>query len=487
MWRLFLFNVRHLFHRWWDLIITTLLAIYLILTPNLLLQVRLALALIVIISLLRGLWWEMRPWVFDLLRRWWQGLLVAVIVICAALIVNLPFLVRVVFALLMIALLFWFLWSQLWQFGWRVRRYKRLSSPGVVLRYAPEVEAQIDLQKHLQQWERVLEQLTKEFGFSLRRRLVVILFRTTGEISRLYEETMGAVALPHGETILVGPESFQVSGHPEECMRHELAHLFTAYWGDLDPAFKSEGLAAWMQRSWEGKPIDFHALVALLADRYVSLPWLLNDSVFYDARTQSANYALAGSLTGYLIDRYGWDTYRQFFCRTRANTFLPYFKQAFDVDLATVERQWREALIARRHEFEPELTTAVRERCVEAAYDASHFYRCIEQGDAFLRSGAASIPVRWVMSLAHMRLGNYASAEALLVRMLQEEDGWLRAHRVDAWLQLGQLYDLMGERDKAVAAYQKTLGEEDWWGAKGDSAHAVARRHLQRPFTEADL
>src|SRR5260370_30736427 len=178
-----------------------------------------------------------------------------------------------------------------------------------------------------------------------------------------------------GDAIGGGP-----NGRPgpriDEVILHEVAHLYSVGLGDLQPALKGEGLATWLMGSIDGKPVDFHALVALLTGRYLFLTWLLLPAWF--ANSQPNSYYLAGSFTGHLLARFGRARYPEFFKRARSQGFETTFAQIFGLSLFAAERQWRDALLGRKHTFEPELSRFVAQLSVEAAYDAGHAYRCLQ-------------------------------------------------------------------------------------------------------------
>src|SRR5215471_10498734 len=92
----------------------------------------------------------------------------------------------------------------------------------------------------------------------------------------------------------------------EEAMRHELAHLFAFRRSASTPPLLSEGLAVWLQETDFGQPIHFAALPLLLLGT-LPLPKLLRAKFFFDETHRQSCYILAGSFTGFLIHRYGWD------------------------------------------------------------------------------------------------------------------------------------------------------------------------------------
>src|SRR5262249_23087423 len=73
----------------------------------------------------------------------------------------------------------------------------------VTLYYSPGFQTDPDLTSYLQRCERGLADFAKQFGFPLKRRLVVYLFATQAEYGRLFASGMTAGALPGGDAILM--------------------------------------------------------------------------------------------------------------------------------------------------------------------------------------------------------------------------------------------------------------------------------------------
>jgi tetratricopeptide (TPR) repeat protein len=234
----------------------------------------------------------------------------------------------------------------------------------------------------------------------------------------------------------------------------------------------------------EGKPIDFHALVSVLTDRYVFLNWITKSRSFYGAST---SYMIAGSFTGYLIGQFGWERYRDFYRRTRNKSIETSFAETYGTSLLIAEHRWRDALLKRRESYEPELTRLLGERRVEAAYNAGHVYRCLEEMETLAAASQANARTLCYGASAHFYLGHYKEAADLLDRAIQAPDNSLRGWRSHAHLQLGNSYDLLGQRDKAVAAYQRALSEPDSWSPWAQSTHELAREYLNRPYSEQDV
>jgi hypothetical protein len=414
-------------------------------------------------------------------RRWLGFYAVVVVIVWALFRPPVPLLLALATSLLVLFFARWI--AQLVAFSRSVLGFRQLRTWRVVVRYAPKAQSRLDPSGLLALSDRLLGELSSQFGRRLRLPLVVYLFPSISELARLFNHEMGGAALVGGDAV-VGADHLGAVSRPEETMRHEIAHLLSVRCGELPPAFKSEGLATWRQVSWRGKPVDFHALVLLRGGQCMPLPWFMKRSAFYSGERWS--YMLAGSFTGYLVRRFGWDHYLRFYRAAAEDNLEVVFRRTFREPLSEVERQWRADLFAQARSNDPELEREVRRTRVVAACGALHLYACVEQADALIQAGEQSAETLWVASQAHVLLGNYGRAIELLNQAREraqegaEEDRWLRMLEASVLLHLGQLHGLMGDAESAVAAYRRALRAPDWWDRSIGSAHAQARQLLER-------
>jgi hypothetical protein len=133
---------------------------------------------------------------------------------------------------------------------------------------------------------------------------------------------------------------------PEELIRHELVHLFTGRWGLQVPALSSEGLAVWLQGTEAGSSID-DAARPHFRHRGLRLPAMLKESYYRNPCREHACYLLAGSFTGFLIRRFGWQRYRRFYLSQAAwgGFYRWVFRRHFGLTLEKAEWQWRNELL----------------------------------------------------------------------------------------------------------------------------------------------
>lgn len=242
------------------------------------------------------------------------------------------------------------LWPYLWRIGhlcrpwlWRlakhVRRFCTASDGRVVLHYAPELDSKWNMPTLLQRCHEELDRLTDRFGFPLRGRTVVFLFASYEELGNIFGKPIGGLALRFANAILIADDQ-----NVRESMRHEFAHLYSARWNVLAPPLLSEGLPVWLQETFSGQPID-KVVRPLLDVRRFKLSLLLKSSFFFTDPQRRACYAMAGSFTGFLVRRYGWERFRKLFRRCNRNRFPARFKKYIGVTLEKAEWQWRSEIM----------------------------------------------------------------------------------------------------------------------------------------------
>jgi hypothetical protein len=240
----------------------------------------------------------------------------------------------------------------LWPFVARTRRFRTASSDRVVLRYAPEVGA-AEAEGVLHRAEEALAELEATFGrltlfwhgrtfgpLLFRRRVHVYLFPRAEAVREVFGELYGATALMglHAVMIPFKPDRL------DEVLKHELAHLFTDRWNPWAPPLFREGVPTWLRGSIGGSPMNRLA-AALLRGGERRLRPLLEWKAFFARADRWQHYVLAGSFTGFLIGRFGWDAYRRFYRRVSGRRgFDARFKQHFGLTLEEAEVQWREGL-----------------------------------------------------------------------------------------------------------------------------------------------
>jgi Tetratricopeptide repeat len=374
-------------------------------------------------------------------------------------------------------------WRILWRFRRHTSKFKKSPGKHVVIFSSSELAGVVDIEKLLQSCEAAVTEFSETFGFRLKRRVFVFLFAQCADIRQVFGRPFGGFAMTGGEAVVLAPDSV---GTLNEIFRHELTHLFSFRWNRAQLPFNHEGLATYLMKCVEDKPIDYYALVHVLADSYFPIVMQV-PSRFFNTANKPNFYITAGSFTGFLIRTFGWETYRKFFCRANEGNYEAVFEKDFGMGMLAAERRWRFELLQGRKALEPKLSEAVAEHRVETAYNSWQFYRCLEEIELIARSGPLNAKCLRFGAAAHSFLGHYSDAVPLYEQLLEMDDQWVQKYRTRARISLGNLYDLLGRRKDALQSYQKALTEPDLWVPDEGSAHALVQTYMKQAFNEQQL
>jgi hypothetical protein len=128
-------------------------------------------------------------------------------------------------------------------------------------------------------------------------------------------------------------------------LQHELAHLFSYRWNSHVPPLFGEGLSTWLQDTHFGDPIDELAR-DLLCEAESKLRLLFDKTFFFHPEHYWRSYILAGSFSGFLIRRFGWETYKCLYYQLRADGRDDLrFTECFGLPLEDAEGQWRQDIL----------------------------------------------------------------------------------------------------------------------------------------------
>lgn len=126
---------------------------------------------------------------------------------------------------------------------------------------------------------------------------------------------------------------------------HELVHLIDQQFAPQRISFLAEGIAVWASGGhYKPENLDQRAAALVELDHYVPLTTLVND--FYPVRHE-IGYLQAASFVNYLIEKYGWTQFREFYSNAQVDD-APTAAQALDLNLqihynqtlASLEAEW---------------------------------------------------------------------------------------------------------------------------------------------------
>ena len=204
--------------------------------------------------------------------------------------------------------------------------------------FPPRVADRIQGEAVLAECQQDVDVLARWFGVEPGRELNIYLFEREEDVGRLFGSWFGAYAITRANAVLV-----PVTASFRPLLRHELTHLFATRIGSMLPRLKSEGLAVWFQ--CDGPPQLGDAARKLIGNGVISM--LLNTVRFGCADTWLANYEIAASFTDFLIQRYGWSAYLEFYRSANQWNFPRALRRAFNLTLFEAEALWLRFLEAK--------------------------------------------------------------------------------------------------------------------------------------------
>jgi hypothetical protein len=228
----------------------------------------------------------------------------------------------------------------LWRLSRRIVTFRSLPGGRVSLLFADGLDQTLDLHEVMRWSESDLDDLARRFKSPLRHRVIVVLAPSYRDLTADFGRPMGGIMLTHAATVVLAADC-----PLRESLRHELAHLFAVRWNALAPPLLEEGLAVWLQGTEQGVPIEEEA-GRLIRQSDLDIGPLLGRSHFFSEAHQQLCYTLAGGFTGFLIRRFGWDTYRELYRRTDRWTFRARFEKRFGMSLERAWRRWHDETVA---------------------------------------------------------------------------------------------------------------------------------------------
>jgi len=228
---------------------------------------------------------------------------------------------------------------------WRTRDWWRVRRGQVVVYHPPGFANAAGVRAILDCCDTQVNSLERRFGFRLRGRVAVLLFKTAREVEEIFRDPCGGRALPFANAILINRQY-----DPAELARHELVHLYSAQWDVSAPPLLEEGLATWLQGSWWGVPVGREGR-RLANELNVPLKDLLDRSFFFAPTNRYACYMVAASFTEFLIRHYGWDVYRKVFKGARRHGTNSMLKKHVGRGLGELEQLWRDELRVSRGRY----------------------------------------------------------------------------------------------------------------------------------------
>jgi len=221
----------------------------------------------------------------------------------------------------------------LWKLALHIRDFRTAVDANLTLHLDPTIdyEAVPNVISYCN-WER--SRLDEWFRPKSRRRLVVFLLAHQKDIERILGFPVGGYALVRASAVLIA-----IDNNPLELIPHEFTHLSSMRCNESAPAILSEGLAVWLQLTWNGDLINVAARKAI--DPNTTLSQFMDHRFFFSKAQRDRCYLLSGSFVGFLIDRFGWTRFWEFYRVSGWFRFQTKWERHFGMTFEEAERQWR--------------------------------------------------------------------------------------------------------------------------------------------------
>jgi hypothetical protein len=191
--------------------------------------------------------------------------------------------------------------------------------------------------------QRQVDAVERLFGLRLRpwwafrSRLRVYVFPSLAAVSEVYGGPVGGFASWDHWHVAVNLET-----QWGEIVRHEVAHILGACWNPRPMTLLCEGLAVWAQRTYGGQSPDDYARRIGVHGVDATIEWLLGPDPVLGTWHRKLYYAVAGSFTRALIERFGFTNYQKLYGDKAVSVanFTKEFCRHFGVPLRSFVRDW---------------------------------------------------------------------------------------------------------------------------------------------------
>jgi hypothetical protein len=127
----------------------------------------------------------------------------------------------------------------------------------------------------------------------------------------LIDRVLGHGGFAGAGLILSYLDRFYAGGDLTQVFRHEATHVLDRGFADTHATLLTEGLAVYVSGGhFREGPIPQRAAALLALDRYIPLAELADD--FYPQQHETG-YLEAASFVGYLVERFGWESFKAFY------------------------------------------------------------------------------------------------------------------------------------------------------------------------------
>ena len=262
---------------------------------------------------------------------------------------------------------------------------------------------------------------------------------------------------------------------------HDDSHVVAGFiLSDSASVQMTEGFAVSIDAQWKGEPLPYWSGFYLKADKLPSLYDLLDEEKYIRFPSEYS-FPLVGSLATMIIEKNGIDPFRKLLGQLRVTDASS--KEILGMDLGKLDSEWKSDIKAKAGAYSKKIDFAVCNDAARKNIEKKDFSAAVKE---FLKA-LAVIPddpqALFNLASAYIRVPDLESAEKTFLKLasmeLPDSD---RRFIVFSHYQLGRLYDLRGDREKAISEYNKVLSLPDMF-----DSHKLAKDRMDRPASQYDF
>ena len=236
-----------------------------------------------------------------------------------------------------------------------------------------------------------------------------------------------------------------------------------------------EGLAYALEPVLLNRPLSYYAAVMLDEDRMPAIADLLDEERFRQT-PNSSRFATAGLLMTWLREEAGLQKLAAWYSSVDPDPVA--LAATLGLSPKKLEDRFREWVSARAASHSGDVSFRAAVEQARAHHLNGEYGPAAEALIQALTFKPDDLQTRFTLATTRMKTGAYEEAVADLNKVLEGRSGSAGSLTAHAQLQLGKVYDLLGRREQALAAYRKVLDLPD-----RHESHLSAREGMATPFT----
>jgi len=223
-------------------------------------------------------------------------------------------------------------------FGW-----EKTESENYVFYYRAGSEAEQDIDRIVQEQEKIIRILKFYLNLDYREKIHVYIFNDR-EDSGFDSKSGHSISIMNTIEVIYGEDGYTIG--KKGISAHEITHILTFNgWGNTSSRLLSEGIATAMEHLWQYQEIG--DLLCFEENVYKkgyneNIPSVESLAKDFNSFNSLKAYALSGAFVGYLLHNYGVEKFRQLFTYAGKDNFSEDFKDVYNIPLSNVEIAWRE-------------------------------------------------------------------------------------------------------------------------------------------------